>query len=107
MKIRKDARTEFYWMIACGIISISYIIFFSIGMSQVKTFPDKRLYIGIGITGKEGTQAVRSADYAIGQFRFLEKLILFLLMTNLLFGKLYIKVIPFSQTTIIPEFSIG
>ena len=33
--------------------------------------------IGIGITGKEGTQAVRSADYAIGQFRFLEKLILF------------------------------
>ena len=33
--------------------------------------------IGIGISGKEGTQAVRSADYAIGQFRFLEKLILF------------------------------
>lgn len=51
MKIRKDARTEFYWMIACGIISISYIIFFSIGMSQVKTSPDKRLYIGIGVVG--------------------------------------------------------
>jgi len=33
-------------------------------------------HIGIGIQGKEGTQAVRSADYAIGQFRFLEKLIL-------------------------------
>ena len=33
--------------------------------------------IGVGIQGKEGTQAVRSADYAIGQFRFLEKLILF------------------------------
>ena len=33
--------------------------------------------IGVGIQGKEGTQAVRSADYAIGQFRYLEKLILF------------------------------
>ena len=33
--------------------------------------------IGIGIQGKEGTQAVRSADYSIGQFRFLEKLLLY------------------------------
>lgn len=33
-------------------------------------------HIGVGIIGKEGTQAVRSADYAIGKFRFLEKLIL-------------------------------
>jgi phospholipid-transporting ATPase len=33
-------------------------------------------HIGIGIQGKEGTQAVRSADYAIGQFKFLEKLLL-------------------------------
>lgn len=33
-------------------------------------------HIGIGIRGKEGTQAVRSADYAISQFRFLERLLL-------------------------------
>lgn len=26
--------------------------------------------IGVGITGKEGLQAARSADYAIAQFRF-------------------------------------
>lgn len=32
--------------------------------------------IGVGIAGKEGTQAVRSADYAIGQFQFLKRLIL-------------------------------
>jgi len=32
--------------------------------------------IGIGIQGKEGTQAVRTADFSIGQFRFLEKLLL-------------------------------
>lgn len=33
--------------------------------------------IGVGIRGKEGTQAVRSADYAISQFKYLEKLVLF------------------------------
>ncbi|CDW89464.1 p-type atpase [Stylonychia lemnae] len=33
-------------------------------------------HIGVGIRGKEGTQAVRSADYAISQFRFLERILL-------------------------------
>lgn len=33
--------------------------------------------IGVGIRGEEGTQAVRSADYAISQFSYLEKLLLF------------------------------
>lgn len=33
-------------------------------------------HIGIGISGKEGTQAVRSADYSIGQFQFLKRLVL-------------------------------
>lgn len=32
--------------------------------------------VGIGVRGKEGTQAVRSADYAISQFEFLTRLIL-------------------------------
>jgi phospholipid-transporting ATPase len=46
-------------------------------------------HIGVGIQGKEGTQAVRSADFSIGQFRFLEKLLLF-------YGRLgYIKVSKF------------
>ena len=33
-------------------------------------------HIGVGIQGKEGTQAVRSSDFSIGQFKFLEKLLL-------------------------------
>jgi len=33
-------------------------------------------HIGVGIRGKEGTQAVRSADYAISQFRYLQRLLL-------------------------------
>lgn len=32
--------------------------------------------IGVGIAGEEGRQAVMSSDYAIGQFRFLQRLIL-------------------------------
>lgn len=32
-------------------------------------------HIGVGIRGKEGSQAARSADYAIGQFKFLKNLL--------------------------------
>ena len=31
-------------------------------------------HVGVGILGKEGSQAARSADYAIGQFKFLKPL---------------------------------
>eukprot|EP00730_Choanoeca_flexa_P004838 TRINITY_DN11817_c0_g1_i2.p1 TRINITY_DN11817_c0_g1~~TRINITY_DN11817_c0_g1_i2.p1 ORF type:complete len:1157 (+),score=344.14 TRINITY_DN11817_c0_g1_i2:140-3610(+) len=33
-------------------------------------------HVGVGISGKEGLQAARAGDYAIGQFRFLKKLLL-------------------------------
>ncbi len=33
-------------------------------------------HVGIGIAGEEGLQAANSSDYAIGQFRFLKKLLL-------------------------------
>ena len=33
-------------------------------------------HLGVGISGQEGMQAVRSSDYSIAQFRFLEKLLL-------------------------------
>ena len=33
-------------------------------------------HLGIGISGQEGMQAVRSSDYSIAQFRFLERLLL-------------------------------
>lgn len=31
--------------------------------------------VGVGISGLEGQQAARSADYAIGQFKFLKNII--------------------------------
>jgi P-type E1-E2 ATPase len=33
-------------------------------------------HIGVGIAGKEGTQAMRASDYSFGQFRYLSKLLL-------------------------------
>ena len=33
-------------------------------------------HVGVGISGKEGTQAVNASDFAIAQFRFLEDLVL-------------------------------
>ncbi|KAI0513283.1 phospholipid-translocating P-type ATPase [Xylaria bambusicola] len=33
-------------------------------------------HVGIGISGREGLQAARAADYAIAQFRFLQRLLL-------------------------------
>lgn len=33
-------------------------------------------HVGVGISGQEGLQAARNADFAIAQFRFLEKLLL-------------------------------
>lgn len=34
-------------------------------------------HIGVGIRGKEGTQAARSADYSIGKFKYLKYLAFF------------------------------
>ncbi|VVC36361.1 Hypothetical protein CINCED_3A000306 [Cinara cedri] len=36
----------------------------------------KEAHIGIGITGQEGNQATLASDYSLGQFRFLERLLL-------------------------------
>nr|CAB3224702.1 phospholipid-transporting ATPase ID [Phallusia mammillata] len=36
----------------------------------------KAAHIGVGISGEEGTQAVLSSDFALGQFRYLERLLL-------------------------------
>eukprot|EP01048_Picozoa_sp_COSAG05_P007287 COSAG05_NODE_510_length_9123_cov_3.605053_1_plen_720_part_10 len=36
----------------------------------------KEAHIGVGISGHEGMQAVLASDYAIGQFQFLERLLL-------------------------------
>ena len=34
----------------------------------------QQAHVGVGIQGKEGQQAARTADYAIGQFQYLKPL---------------------------------
>jgi len=41
-----------------------------------KTFRILEAHIGIGISGQEGRQAVLASDFSIGQFQFLERLLL-------------------------------
>ena len=36
----------------------------------------KTAHIGVGISGQEGMQAVLASDYSIGQFKYLERLLL-------------------------------
>lgn len=36
-----------------------------------------KAHVGVGIAGKEGMQAARSSDYAIGKFKFLRPLLFF------------------------------
>jgi len=52
-------------------MEIGYCFLLEIGRMMIM-----QAHIGVGIYGKEGTQAVRSADFAIGQFRFLKTLLL-------------------------------
>lgn len=44
------------------------------GANDVAMIQEAR--VGVGIAGREGSQAVNSADFSIGQFRFLRKLLL-------------------------------
>ena len=36
-----------------------------------------KAHVGIGIAGREGMQAARASDYAIGKFKFLKPLLFF------------------------------
>lgn len=52
-------------------LSISlYFFYYSCDNFYIKA------HVGVGISGQEGLQAVNASDYAIGQFRFLKRLLL-------------------------------
>jgi phospholipid-translocating ATPase len=50
------------------------IFFFQKGANDVAMI--QQADVGVGIAGEEGRQAAMSSDYAIGQFRFLSRLVL-------------------------------
>ncbi|KAJ3256260.1 hypothetical protein HK103_005623 [Boothiomyces macroporosus] len=78
--VRKSLKTSITLAIGDGANDVSMI---------------QEAHIGIGIMGKEGTQAVRAADYAFGEFRFLERLLTihgrfnYLRMANLILYSFY------------------
>lgn len=39
-------------------------------------FPASAAHVGVGLAGVEGGQAVQNADFALSQFRFLQRLLL-------------------------------
>lgn len=53
-----------------------YALVISLFPLSVPHFSLETLQIGVGISGKEGRQAVNNADFAIAQFRFLKRLML-------------------------------
>lgn len=69
-------------------------------------------HVGIGITGREGMQAARSADYAIAQFRFLCKLLFvhghwsYIRVSKFTFGTFY-KCMTFYLTQALFQFWTG
>ncbi|KAJ3321187.1 hypothetical protein HDV06_004530 [Boothiomyces sp. JEL0866] len=78
--VRKSLKTSITLAIGDGANDVSMI---------------QEAHIGIGIMGKEGTQAVRAADYAFGEFQFLERLLTihgrfnYLRMANLILYSFY------------------
>lgn len=52
------------------------VITLSIGDGANDVAMIQEAHVGVGIAGEEGRQAVMSSDYAIGQFRFLTRLVL-------------------------------
>ncbi|KAJ1796764.1 drs2 neo1 protein [Coemansia sp. RSA 2399] len=69
-------------------------------------------HVGIGIAGQEGLQASRSADFSIGQFRFLQKLLLvhgrwsYVRVSMFIMGTFY-KCMAFYVTQLIFQFYTG
>ncbi|KAI8318958.1 phospholipid-translocating P-type ATPase [Martensiomyces pterosporus] len=69
-------------------------------------------HVGIGIAGQEGLQASRAADFSIGQFRFLQKLLLvhgrwsYVRVSMFIMGTFY-KCMAFYTTQLIFQFYTG
>lgn len=57
-----------------GSLSLTRGLFSLVGANDVAMIQEA--HIGVGIAGLEGAQASMSADYAVGQFRYLTKLLL-------------------------------
>ena len=56
--------------------NVSEVVTLAIGDGANDVSMIQAAHVGVGISGQEGLQAARAADFAIAQFRFLRKLLL-------------------------------
>ncbi|KAJ4756002.1 Phospholipid-transporting ATPase [Rhynchospora pubera] len=59
-----------------GILKLGHFRTMAIGDGGNDVRMIQQAHVGIGISGREGLQAARAADYSIGKFKFLKRLIL-------------------------------
>ena len=71
-RVSPSQKAEVVYMVKHGLD----VMTLSIGDGANDVAMIQKADIGVGIAGEEGRQAVMSSDYAIGQFRFLQRLVL-------------------------------
>ncbi|KAJ2746909.1 hypothetical protein GGI20_000988 [Coemansia sp. BCRC 34301] len=89
-----------------------YMVTLAIGDGGNDIAMIQEAHVGIGIAGQEGLQASRAADFSIGQFRFLQKLLLvhgrwsYVRVSMFIMGTFY-KCMAFYLTQLIFQFYTG
>ncbi|KAJ1822207.1 drs2 neo1 protein, partial [Coemansia sp. RSA 2599] len=89
-----------------------YMVTLAIGDGGNDIAMIQEAHVGIGIAGQEGLQASRAADFSIGQFRFLQKLLLvhgrwsYVRVSMFIMGTFY-KCMAFYITQLIFQFYTG
>lgn len=62
--------------VLCIPLSVFHIFFLFFCLFLLLSSPTPAAHVGVGIAGVEGGQAVQNADFALSQFRFLQRLLL-------------------------------
>ncbi|PIA19753.1 HAD-like protein [Coemansia reversa NRRL 1564] len=89
-----------------------YMVTLAIGDGANDIAMIQEAHVGVGIAGQEGLQASRSADFSIGQFRFLQRLMLvhgrwsYVRVSMFIMGTFY-KCMAFYLTQLIFQFYTG
>lgn len=73
-RVSPDQKRQIVSMVRYGVKPEPMTLAIGDGANDVPMITEA--HVGVGISGNEGLQAVRSADYAIAQFRFLKRLVL-------------------------------
>ncbi|KAJ2173433.1 drs2 neo1 protein, partial [Coemansia sp. RSA 520] len=116
----KDKKLAGWWLGAAwrGIVSFfrhdsdRYMVTLAIGDGGNDIAMIQEAHAGIGIAGQEGLQASRAADFSIGQFRFLQRLLLvhgrwsYVRVSMFIMGTFY-KCMAFYLTQLIYQFYTG